>query len=39
MAGRRKSAGLIMFRRVNGETEVFLAHPGGPENYRMEQIL
>lgn len=24
------SAGLLMYRRKNGELEVFLAHPGGP---------
>jgi len=24
------SAGLLLFRRVNGEVEVFLVHPGGP---------
>jgi len=24
------SAGLLLFRRVNGELEVLLAHPGGP---------
>ena len=24
------SAGLLLFRRSGGETEVFLAHPGGP---------
>jgi predicted NUDIX family NTP pyrophosphohydrolase len=24
------SAGLLMFRRTNGELEVFLGHPGGP---------
>ncbi len=24
------SAGLILFRRLNGELEIFLAHPGGP---------
>jgi predicted NUDIX family NTP pyrophosphohydrolase len=29
MAGRR-SAGLLVFRRVAGEIEVLLAHPGGP---------
>lgn len=26
----RVSAGLLMYRRRNGELEVFLAHPGGP---------
>jgi predicted NUDIX family NTP pyrophosphohydrolase len=26
----KKSAGLLMFRRRNGELEVLLAHPGGP---------
>lgn len=26
----RESAGLLMFRRVADEIEVFLAHPGGP---------
>ncbi len=24
------SAGLLLFRRVNGRLEIFLAHPGGP---------
>ena len=24
------SAGLLVFRRVNGELEIFLVHPGGP---------
>ena len=28
--GNRTSAGLVMFRRRGAETEVFLAHPGGP---------
>lgn len=36
MAGKRKSAGLIMFRRTNGETEVFLAHPGGPYFHKKD---
>jgi predicted NUDIX family NTP pyrophosphohydrolase len=26
----KHSAGLLLFRRRNGELEVFLAHPGGP---------
>jgi predicted NUDIX family NTP pyrophosphohydrolase len=26
----KKSAGLLMFRRVSGGVEVFLVHPGGP---------
>lgn len=26
----RTSAGLLLFRRVHGSIEVFLAHPGGP---------
>jgi predicted NUDIX family NTP pyrophosphohydrolase len=26
----KKSAGLLMFRRVSGDVEVFLVHPGGP---------
>jgi predicted NUDIX family NTP pyrophosphohydrolase len=26
----KRSAGLLMFRRSNGELEVFLVHPGGP---------
>ena len=26
----KRSAGLIMFRRLTGELEVFLVHPGGP---------
>ncbi|UWZ85789.1 NUDIX domain-containing protein [Occallatibacter riparius] len=26
----RRSAGLLLFRRRNGDLEVFLAHPGGP---------
>jgi predicted NUDIX family NTP pyrophosphohydrolase len=31
MAGLgKKSAGLLMYRRRNGEIEVFLVHPGGP---------
>ncbi|NOS86470.1 MAG: NUDIX domain-containing protein [Ignavibacteria bacterium] len=37
MAGRRKSAGLIMFRRINGEPEVFLAHPGGPYFHKKDE--
>lgn len=28
--GPRVSAGLLMYRLVNGNVEVFLAHPGGP---------
>lgn len=28
--GRMASAGLLLFRRVEGGLEVFLAHPGGP---------
>lgn len=27
---RAESAGLLMYRRTNGELELFLAHPGGP---------
>ncbi len=27
---QKKSAGLVMYRIVNGELEVLLAHPGGP---------
>lgn len=27
---KKISAGLLMYRTINGETEVFLAHPGGP---------
>jgi predicted NUDIX family NTP pyrophosphohydrolase len=27
---RKESAGLLMFRRCDGELEVLLAHPGGP---------
>jgi predicted NUDIX family NTP pyrophosphohydrolase len=27
---RKESAGLLLFRRRNGELEVLLAHPGGP---------
>lgn len=30
MAKRRKSAGLLMYRRHEGTLEVFLVHPGGP---------
>ncbi|HEV2274974.1 MAG TPA: NUDIX domain-containing protein [Acidobacteriaceae bacterium] len=26
----KQSAGLLMFRRLQGEVEVFLVHPGGP---------
>jgi predicted NUDIX family NTP pyrophosphohydrolase len=26
----KQSAGLLMFRRVDGEVEIFLVHPGGP---------
>jgi predicted NUDIX family NTP pyrophosphohydrolase len=26
----KRSAGILLFRRCNGELEVFLAHPGGP---------
>jgi predicted NUDIX family NTP pyrophosphohydrolase len=26
----KRSAGLLMYRRVHGEIEVFLVHPGGP---------
>jgi predicted NUDIX family NTP pyrophosphohydrolase len=26
----KRSAGLLLFRRVNGELEIFLVHPGGP---------
>jgi predicted NUDIX family NTP pyrophosphohydrolase len=26
----KRSAGLLMYRRSNGELEVFLVHPGGP---------
>ena len=26
----RRSAGLLMYRRRNGQVEVFLVHPGGP---------
>jgi predicted NUDIX family NTP pyrophosphohydrolase len=26
----RRSAGLLMYRRLEGETQVFLVHPGGP---------
>ncbi len=29
-ARSKKSAGLLLFRRERGVTEVFLAHPGGP---------
>lgn len=28
--GPRQSAGLVMYRVVDGKVEVFLAHPGGP---------
>ena len=27
---RKESAGLLLFRRCNGQLEVLLAHPGGP---------
>ena len=30
MAAHRTSAGLLMYRRVQGRVEVFVAHPGGP---------
>jgi len=30
MTGRPQSAGLLLFRRRGGATQVFLAHPGGP---------
>lgn len=30
MVVRRRSAGILLFRRSRGELEVFLAHPGGP---------
>jgi predicted NUDIX family NTP pyrophosphohydrolase len=30
MTTNKVSAGLMMFRRTNGELEIFLAHPGGP---------
>ena len=30
MAEHRTSAGLLMYRRVQGQVEVFVAHPGGP---------
>src|ERR1700722_5490699 len=26
----KRSAGLLMYRRISGEVEVFLVHPGGP---------
>lgn len=26
----KRSAGILMYRRVRGKTEVFLVHPGGP---------
>jgi predicted NUDIX family NTP pyrophosphohydrolase len=26
----KRSAGLLMYRRLRGEVEVFLVHPGGP---------
>jgi predicted NUDIX family NTP pyrophosphohydrolase len=28
--GPKRSAGLLMYRKRNGELEVFLVHPGGP---------
>ena len=28
--GSKRSAGLIMYRKLKGEIEVFLVHPGGP---------
>jgi predicted NUDIX family NTP pyrophosphohydrolase len=30
MSHRKESAGLLLFRRINGAVEVLLAHPGGP---------
>ncbi len=30
MANRRRSAGLLLYRRRRGELEVLLVHPGGP---------
>jgi len=33
---RKMSAGLLMFRRTNGDVEVLLAHPGGPYFQRKE---
>jgi predicted NUDIX family NTP pyrophosphohydrolase len=30
MAEGKTSAGLLLYRRTNGQLEVFLAHPGGP---------
>jgi predicted NUDIX family NTP pyrophosphohydrolase len=29
-AKKKESAGLLMYRIINGELEVFLSHPGGP---------
>jgi predicted NUDIX family NTP pyrophosphohydrolase len=38
MARSRKiSAGMLLFRRRNGELELFLAHPGGPFWNRQEE--
>ncbi|MHB8110553.1 MAG: NUDIX domain-containing protein [Syntrophorhabdaceae bacterium] len=30
VSGGKRSAGLLMFRRLRGEVEVLLVHPGGP---------
>ncbi len=35
MAGR-ESAGVLLYRRVDGELEVFLVHPGGPYFVRKD---
>ena len=38
MARSRKiSAGMLLFRRLNGKLELFLAHPGGPFWNRQEE--
>ena len=38
MAKSRKiSAGMLLFRRVGGKLEIFLAHPGGPFWTRQEE--
>lgn len=36
MGKKRISAGLLMYRIVNGQPEVFLAHPGGPYFFKKD---
>ena len=33
----KHSAGILVFRRTNGELEVFLVHPGGPFFFRKDK--